>query len=147
MQAQRVRAVRPRICTVCRRMIAAGDLYDKFTVTDEYGVVVRYKSCLNHEDDEDTDTHTRMIKRVEIGELKKMYPPLPEPAFERDAKERVPDPEQRIKGLDPAEAPQLPREIADLAMDIWLAGPQDGTPLEVASKLAVELHKRGWRKQ
>ena len=76
MVSTRVRAVRPRVCTVCRRRIEAGDVYKRFTVTDQFGVVVIHKACLHHDTDTaETDTRTRAMKRLTIDELEKLYPP------------------------------------------------------------------------
>lgn len=168
VQAQRVKAVRPRVCSVCRRTINAGDTYEKYTVTDEYGAVLRIKSCLKHENDEETDTMTRAMHRIKVGELREMYPPndgtgyngfdrmkddeiaaANAPAFERDAKARIPDPEQRVeprKHQEMTPGERVNKEVGDLAFDLWSLSPTGSHPLSDWAQLAIALHAAGWRK-
>lgn len=77
VQAIRVRAVRPRICGVCRRTINPGDVYERFVITDPVSGMQRViKGCLNHEDDDpETDTRTTAMRRLTVKQLEEMYPP------------------------------------------------------------------------
>jgi hypothetical protein len=151
VDAKKVRAVRPRICTVCRRTINAGDVYDRFTEVDDFGARKIHKSCLQHGDDSpEYDTPTRLMERVKVNQLNEDHPPMPldsEPQTV-DTGRKV-DPAQTVEPREMTEAEKLNKELGDLAFDLWQASPyrsMSNNNLLIWARVAQELHKKGWRK-
>jgi hypothetical protein len=92
-----VRAVRPRVCTVCRRTISPGDRYVRSVRMDVHGVFSIEKICLYHGTDPEVEMTSEELAMVLYG------PDVEVTDIPYDGESPVPDPgdAESYKDMDP----------------------------------------------